>query len=52
MSKSIRLSKEHGVNPTIPICFWCEKDKNEIAMLGKLKGEYAGWRFHVCPVWP
>lgn len=39
MSKSIRLSKEHGVNPTIPICFWCEKDKNEIVMLGKLPGD-------------
>lgn len=39
MSKSISLSKEYGVNPTIPICFWCEKDKNEIAMLGKLPGD-------------
>lgn len=39
MSKSIKLSKEHGVNPTIPICFWCEKDKNEVVMLGKLKND-------------
>lgn len=39
MSKSIKLSKEHGVNPTIPICFWCEKDKNEVALLGKLPGD-------------
>ena len=31
---SIRLSKEHGLNPTIPICFVCNKPKNEIALLG------------------
>lgn len=36
---SITLSKKHGVNPTIPICFWCGKEKNEIAMLGKLPGD-------------
>ena len=37
MSDSIRISKKHGVNPTIPVCFWCGKDKNEIVLLGKLK---------------
>ena len=36
---SIRLSKKHGLNPTIPICFFCGKDRNEIAMLGALKGD-------------
>ena len=37
MSKdSIKLSPEHGVNPTIPICFWCGKEKNEIALMGKI----------------
>lgn len=30
----MRLHKEHGVNPTIPICFICSKAKNEIALLG------------------
>lgn len=39
MSKSIPLSKKYGVNPTIPICFWCGEEKNEIALLGKLKGD-------------
>ena len=39
MSKSIRISKKHGVNPTIPICFWCGKEKNEIALLGKLPND-------------
>lgn len=39
MSKSIRLSEKHGVNPCIPVCFWCGKSKNEIALLGKLKDD-------------
>lgn len=40
---SIKLSPKYGVNPTIPICFWCGEDKNEIALLGRIgdgrKGE-------------
>lgn len=32
----IRVSQKHGVNPTIPICFFCSKEKNEIVLLGKL----------------
>ena len=39
MSKGVRLSKEHGVNPTIPICFWCGREKNEVALLGKLPND-------------
>lgn len=39
MSKNIRISEKHGVNPTIPICFWCGEEKNEVALLGKLKGD-------------
>lgn len=38
-SKGIRISEKHGVNPTIPVCFWCGKEKNEIVLLGKLKGD-------------
>lgn len=34
MSKPIRLHKEYGLNPTIPICFYCRKEKNEVALLG------------------
>ena len=37
MSRGIPLSPKHGLNPTIPICFWCGKKKNEIALLGKMK---------------
>ena len=34
MSNSIRLHKDYGVNPTVPTCFVCGKDKNELALLG------------------
>ena len=37
--KGIKLSPKHGVNPCIPICCWCGKEKNEIALLGKLKDD-------------
>lgn len=40
MSKSIRLHKDYGLNPTIPVCFFCGQPRNEIALLGATyKGE-------------
>lgn len=37
---SIKLHKEHGLNPTMPVCFWCGNEKGEIAFLGSAyKGE-------------
>jgi hypothetical protein len=38
MARNIPLSPKHGLNPTIPVCAWCGEDKNEIALLGKIKG--------------
>lgn len=38
MSKGIKLSPKHGVNPCIPVCFFCGEEKNEIALLGKIGG--------------
>lgn len=35
----IKLSPKHGVNPVIPVCFWCGKDKNEVALLGRIDKE-------------
>ncbi|MBN7763711.1 hypothetical protein JYP52_21465 [Nitratireductor aquibiodomus] len=36
----IRLHREHGLNPTMPVCFWCGEDKGEVALLGSsYKGE-------------
>ncbi len=34
MSRSIRLHPQHGVNPTVNVCFFCNKDKNEVLLLG------------------
>jgi hypothetical protein len=34
---SIELSLKHGVNPCIPKCFFCNRDKNEILLFGKMK---------------
>lgn len=32
----IKLSPKYGVNPTIPVCFWCGREKNEIALMGHI----------------
>ena len=37
--KGIRVSKEHGLNPTLGICFWCRKPTNEIGLAGYIKGD-------------
>jgi hypothetical protein len=34
----MRIGK-HGLNPTIPICFWCGEQKNEIAIMGYIAGD-------------
>lgn len=43
MSNSIKLSPKHGLNPCMPVCFFCGETKNEIALLGRIgdgrKGE-------------
>ena len=43
MSKGIKVSPKHGLNPCISVCFFCGQDKNEIALLGQIgdrrKGE-------------
>lgn len=36
MANTIKLSPKHGLNPTICTCFFCGKEKNEIALVGKL----------------
>lgn len=38
----IRLSPKYGVNPTIPVCFWCGKERNEVALLGYM-GDSSGY---------
>lgn len=39
MSGSIRISKQHGVNPCIPLCYFCNEPKNELILMGELKGD-------------
>lgn len=29
MSAGVKVSPKHGLNPTIPICFWCGKERGE-----------------------
>ena len=37
MSKNdIKLSPKYGLNPCIPVCFFCHQDKNEIVLLGHI----------------
>ena len=33
---SIKLSPKHGLNPCMPVCFFCGETKNEIALLGHI----------------
>lgn len=35
----MRISPKHGLNPMIPLCYYCGKEKNELALLGRLKGD-------------
>ena len=39
--KSIRLSPKHGVNPTIPICYFCNREKPEVILVGRLPHDEA-----------
>jgi hypothetical protein len=31
----IKLHPEYGLNPTMPVCFWCGKNTGEIVLLGR-----------------
>ena len=40
MKGDLILHKEHGLNPTMPVCIYCGEDKGEIVLLGNAyKGE-------------
>ena len=39
MGNTIKVSPKYGLNPTIPVCFWCGKEKNEIALLGRISSK-------------
>jgi len=37
-ARSILLSPKYGVNPAIPTCFFCGEEKNEVILVGKIRG--------------
>lgn len=39
MSGNIKISPKHGLNPCILVCAFCGKEKDEIAIMGRLKGD-------------
>ena len=39
MNDSIYVSQKYGVNPSIARCFYCNKDKNEILLFGRLPND-------------
>lgn len=50
-SKGIKISQKHGLNPTIPVCFWCGEEKNEIALMGEVldsNGQEIEMPMHAC----
>lgn len=44
MSKGIRLSKKHGLNPSILVCPICGKESG-LALCGKMKGDAEAPRY-------
>ena len=51
MSKSIKLSEKHGVNPSITTCFYCG-EATGIALMGKLKGDAEAPKECCCSIEP
>lgn len=49
---SVRLSKKHGANPTMGICFFCGKPTGEIALLGRLKDDAEAPKYSILDYTP
>jgi len=47
MKKDLRLHPEYGVNPTIPVCYICGQNKNEVVLLGAAYKEKAPMHMHL-----
>ena len=37
--KDIRLSPSHGVNPSLEVCFLCQKDTGTISLMGRMRDD-------------
>lgn len=46
---NIKLSPKYGLNPTIPVCAFCGKEKNEIALMGRIGDGRRGEDFEAPP---
>ena len=49
----IRLSPQYGLNPAIPLCFFCGEEKNQIILAGRLQGDVEApkkkaWDYEPC----
>ena len=54
MSKGIRLSPKHGVNPSLGMCWICGEANGEVILAGRLKDDVEAprqgvWDRHPCP---
>lgn len=50
----IPLSRKHGVNPSLGVCFLCGEESGEIILPGRLPGDQKAphtgvWHKHPCP---
>ncbi len=50
---SIKLSPEYGVNPAVPLCYFCLEEKGEVILAGRMKGDReaprkAVWNMEPC----
>ncbi len=51
--ENIKLSTKHGLNATIPVCYFCNEPKNEIILAGRLTNDVeapknAVWNMEPC----
>ena len=54
MGEFITLSEQHGVNPSVGVCFWCGEEDGTVALVGRMTGDAqaphrAVWSYDPCP---
>jgi len=49
---SIPISEQHGVNPAVPLCYYCLEPKNEVVLAGRLPGDAEAPQHHVWDMSP
>jgi hypothetical protein len=41
----VTVSKKHGVNPSLEVCYWCGEEKNSIILFGRLPDDKEAPRY-------